>query len=70
MAIQANVVDDKIYVISGQPLAPYGVVNPVSSNYVYNPETDSWSEMAPIPVPVMGYASVVLEDETYIIRGT
>ena len=69
MEMKANFVDGKIYVISGQPLAGLGIVNPLSTNYVYDPVMDSWSEMAPIPVPVMGYASAVLDDKIYIISG-
>lgn len=66
---QANVVDGKIYVIGGQIPSPLGVVNPSSANDVYDPETDSWSKKAPIPTPVMGYASAVLDKKIYIIGG-
>ena len=68
-ALQANVVDGKIYVIGGQIPSPLGVVNPSSANDVYDPATDSWSKMAPIPTPVMGYASAVLDNKIYIIGG-
>jgi N-acetylneuraminic acid mutarotase len=65
----ANVVDGKIYVIGGQIPSPLGVINPSSANDVYDPATDSWSQMAPIPIPVEGYASAVLDDKIYIISG-
>jgi N-acetylneuraminic acid mutarotase len=68
-ALQANVVDGKIYVIGGQMLAGLYIINPSSSNDVYDPATDSWSKMAPIPTPVMGYASTVLDNKIYIIGG-
>ena len=68
-SLQANVVDDKIYVIGGQKLAGLGVINPSNANDVYDPVTDSWSQMASIPTPVMGYASVVLDNKIYIISG-
>jgi N-acetylneuraminic acid mutarotase len=69
MSLQANVVAEKIYLIGGRmPAGLYQIV-PSSSNDVYDPATDSWSQMAPIPVPVMGYASVVLDDKIYIISG-
>lgn len=69
MSLQANVVDEKIYLIGGRmPAGLYQIV-PSSSNDVYDPATDSWSQMAPIPVPVMGYASAVLDDKIYIISG-
>jgi len=67
--LQANVVDDKIYVIGGQIPSALSVVNPSDANDVYDPETDSWSNMTPIPTPVMGYASAVLDNKIYIIGG-
>jgi N-acetylneuraminic acid mutarotase len=68
-ALQANVVDGKIYVIGGEGLTGLGIINPSSSNDVYDPATDSWSKMASIPTPVMGYASAVLDNKIYIISG-
>jgi hypothetical protein len=68
-SVQANVVDGKIYVIGGRLPAPLGVVSVTDSNDVYDPETDSWSKMEPIPIPVMGYASAVLDDKIYVIGG-
>jgi hypothetical protein len=55
---QANVVDDKIYVIFGQQPSPLSIINPSDVNYVYDSATDSWSTMASIPTPVEGYASI------------
>ena len=69
ISLQANVVDGKISLIGGRILAGLYQIFPSSSNDVYDPETDSWSQMAPIPVPVMGYASAVLDDKIYIISG-
>lgn len=68
---EANVVDGKIYVIGGQfPSYTFEYnIFPSSSNDVYDPETDSWSQMAPIPIPVRSYASAVLDDKIYIISG-
>jgi N-acetylneuraminic acid mutarotase len=66
---QANVVDDKIYVIFGQQPSPLSIINPSDINYVYDPAADSWSEMTPIPTPVEGYASAVLDNKLYIIGG-
>ncbi len=63
----AEVVGDKIYVISGGT-AGYVVTNS-DITYVYDPETDSWSTMAPIPTPVQNYASAVLNHKIYIFGG-
>ena len=69
ISLQANVVDSKIYMIGGRMPAGLYQIFTSSSNDVYDPETDSWSRMAPVPVPVMGYASAVLDDKIYIISG-
>lgn len=68
-ALEANVVDGKIYVISGQIPAGLGVIDASNANEVYDPANDSWTEMAPIPTPVVLYASAVLDDKIYIIGG-
>jgi len=67
--IKANVVDGKIYMIGGALNTLPPIFIPSSSNDVYDPETDSWSQMAPIPVPISAYASTVLDDKIYIISG-
>jgi len=66
---QANVVNDKIYVISGGKPSFYSDTAASEVNYVYDPATDSWSQLAPIPIPVAGYASAVLDNKIYIIGG-
>jgi N-acetylneuraminic acid mutarotase len=66
---KANVVDDKIYVISGGKPTVIGAVVTSATSYVYDPATDSWLELAPIPTPVQAYASAVLDSKIYIIGG-
>ena len=68
-SMQANVVDGKIYLIGGRMPAGLYIVNTSIRNDVYDPETDSWSQMAPIPLSVMGYASAVFDNKIYIISG-
>ncbi len=46
-----------------------GIIFTSATNYVYAPTNDSWSTMAPIPVPVEGYASAVLDGKIYVIGG-
>ena len=67
--VYANVVDDKIYLIGGIYPAFLQQVFASPTNDVYDPETDSWSRMAPMPTPVMGYASAVVDNKIYIIAG-
>lgn len=65
----ANVIDGKIYVISGGIPAYIGQFFASSATEVYDPENDSWTELEPIPTPVSGYASAVLDNKIYIIGG-
>jgi N-acetylneuraminic acid mutarotase len=67
--MQANVVDDKIYIISGGQWGGFGAFWPIQSNDVYDPSNDSWSQMAAIPTPVAFYASTVMDNMIYIIGG-
>ena len=67
--VQANVVNGKIYVMGGQYSTFPSTLFPVSSNYVYDSQTDNWSQLASLPVGVGGYASAVVDDKIYIIGG-
>jgi hypothetical protein len=67
--VHANVVNGKIYVMGGQYLGGLSLVYPVRSNYVYDPQTDNWTQLADIPVGVGGYASAVVDGKIYIIAG-
>jgi N-acetylneuraminic acid mutarotase len=65
----ANVIDEKIYVISGGIPGFIAQYFTSSANEVYDPENDSWTELEPIPTPVSGYASAILDNKIYIIGG-
>jgi N-acetylneuraminic acid mutarotase len=67
--LHANVVNGKIYVMGGDYMRGLGTYFSVSSNYVYDPQTDNWTKLADIPVGVGGYASAVLDKKIYIISG-
>jgi N-acetylneuraminic acid mutarotase len=67
--LHANVVNGKIYVMGGNYMHGLGTYIPVSSNYVYDPQTDNWTKLADIPVGVGGYASAVVDKKIYIISG-
>ena len=66
--ITANVVDNKIYVISGgtTPARPWINTN---ENNVYDPETNNWTTVAPIPTAVFDYGSATLDNKIYIFGG-
>jgi energy-converting hydrogenase Eha subunit A len=67
--VHTNVVNGKIYIMGGNYMTGLGTYFSVSSNYVYDPQTDSWTKLADIPVGVGGYASAVLDKKIYIISG-
>jgi N-acetylneuraminic acid mutarotase len=69
-SLQANVVDGKIYLIGGATLGGANFyTHAVALNEVYDPATDSWSNMEPMPTAVKHYASAVLDDKIYIMGG-
>ena len=63
--MQANVVNDKIYLIGGT--LPNGDISNASE--VYDPSSDSWSTVAPIPYQAGLYASAVLSNKIYVEGG-
>jgi hypothetical protein len=67
--LSANVVNGKIYVISGVASDfPRGAPSS-AENSVYDPLLDAWTTKAPIPQPVFQYASAVVDDKIYVIGG-
>lgn len=64
--MEANTVNNKIYVIGGRTGAQYTTT---ALNEVYDPITDSWSTNAPIPYAVAQYASAVVDNKIYVIGG-
>ncbi len=64
--LEANVVNDKIYLIGGRTGGQYTTV---STNQVYDPDSESWTEKAPVPYPVTNYASAVVDGKIYLIGG-
>ena len=67
--LSANVVNGKIYVISGLSDLLGTGFPPSKENNVYDPVLDVWTRKAPIPQPVYQYASAVVEDKIFIIGG-
>jgi len=65
--MEANVVEGKIYVISG--LSDIATFTFSSSNWVYDPSSNSWATLSAIPSPVFNYASAVLDNKIYVEGG-
>jgi N-acetylneuraminic acid mutarotase len=66
--LDANVVGDKIYLITGLIYAgvyPFQGYN--NKNQVYDPKTNSWSTKTPIPSGNWGYTSAVVDNKIYVI---
>ena len=67
--IWATVVNDCLYAIGGEgnDADPRGVFE---LNEVYNPRTDAWTRLAPLPVPIHGLNGVpVVNGDLYIAGG-
>jgi N-acetylneuraminic acid mutarotase len=69
-ALQANVVNGKIYLIGGYVPDDSDFGGSISAlNEVYDPATDSWTTKAPIPVATSDYPSAVVDNRIYVIGG-
>ena len=67
----ANVVGDKIYLIGGKKYtnnSPY--FGETGINEVYDPVNNTWTTKAPMPTPVYGYASAVVDGKIHFIGGS
>jgi N-acetylneuraminic acid mutarotase len=68
--LSACVVGDKIYLIGGRN---YTSASPgyrqTEVNEVYDPNSDTWTREANIPIGVQGYASAVIDNKIYIMGG-
>ncbi len=67
----ASIINDNIYVIGGKiwtSKSPFYAETDI--NECYNPVNDSWSTKASLPTPVMGAASVVVDNTIFVIGGS
>jgi N-acetylneuraminic acid mutarotase len=69
------VVDDKIYVLGGR-LFGNGVPNEINDaltnlddNMMYDPKTDKWSSMDPMPIRRSGFAAESLDGKIFVFGG-
>jgi hypothetical protein len=67
--IQPQEVNGKIYVIGGGRVRGLFMFEIFGENEVYDPATDSWSEMAPLPKAVCNYAAAAVDGKIYVIGG-
>jgi hypothetical protein len=66
------VVNDKIYLIGGFVPSSIGLPQPERSNLneMYDPVTDSWTTMAPLPTAVAYTISTVVDNKIYVLGNT
>jgi hypothetical protein len=71
-ALSASVVNDKIYFIGGFVPSSIGLPTPERSNLneMYDPVTDSWTTMAPLPTAVAYTISTVVDNKIYVLGNT
>jgi len=66
----ASVVNGKIYLIGGKEYWGDGpLYHELDVNEVYDPASNSWTAESRTPVPVFGYASVVVDGKIYMFGG-
>ena len=65
-AMDANVVEGKIYLIGGGQRTPN---DDFDINEVFDPATDSWTTKTPIPTGVDYYVSAIVDNKIYIMGG-
>ena len=71
--INANVVNNKIYVISGYTPNQQGSIEDTLLNVtqIYDPATNNWTiAKTPIPIPVAYYVSGVIDGKIYVAGGS
>jgi N-acetylneuraminic acid mutarotase len=71
-ALSASVVNDKIYLIGGFVPSSIGLPQPERTNLneMYDPVTDSWTTMAPLPTDVAYTISTVVDNKIYVFGNT
>ncbi|MDR1993878.1 MAG: hypothetical protein LBQ98_10400 [Nitrososphaerota archaeon] len=62
-------VDGKIYVIGGRPSTPGSYNDNVGINEVYDPKTDKWTTLAPMPTPRESFTIFEHQNKIYCIGG-
>jgi N-acetylneuraminic acid mutarotase len=63
------VYDGKIYILGGARLSLDDLVEPLDGAWVYDPELDTWSELAPLPAPRGGASAHVIGNHIYVVGG-
>lgn len=62
------VVNGKIYIVGGEPSEPPGGIT-YDNTFVYDPQTDSWTELAPMPEASCWYTASAANGKVYTFGG-
>jgi N-acetylneuraminic acid mutarotase len=65
----ATEVDGKIYVIGGSQSSSVIAFSSVGTNEMYDPATNSWTTLAPMPTPRSDHAACCYDGKIYVIGG-
>jgi N-acetylneuraminic acid mutarotase len=65
----AAAVDGKIYLLGGLVVAPDGAWRAVPNSWVYDPATDAWKELDPMPTVPRGSSAIGVYKKTIYLAG-
>ena len=63
------VINGRLYVAGGASLNNPAQPNPFNTLYSYDPTTDTWTALAPMPTPEVGAAAANVNGELYVVGG-
>ncbi len=66
----ANLVNGKIYIIGGVDPLNANKISCIDDTQIYDIQTDTWTVGTPVPSPVFGYASAVVDHKIFVISGS
>jgi N-acetylneuraminic acid mutarotase len=69
--LSAAVVNNKIYLVGGKiysNASPYSIETSLTE--IYDPSTNTWTTGTPLPTPIYGYASAVMDGKIYVVGGS
>lgn len=67
--LSSAVVDNKIFVIGGRQPEDGPIFNDLDANEMYDPESNSWISLEPLPTKRSGLAAASVDDKIYVIGG-
>ena len=69
LSFSTVVLDDVIYLIGGFIWQQNGIAQYLATVDAYNPETEEWSDIPPMPTPFIPFGAAVVNGNIYVLRG-